>query len=210
LQQNHALLTAALQEQEKTDWDALLQQDPQEYLKQKHLQERRQAALQNTIAQARQLGALEAQERLKNHVQTSQREHQATLDKLPEWKDEKKAAAEKEEIAKELLSRGFPPEMVFGKYNRDGSPVLDQYGNIESPGLLDHRTLLLARDAMLYRKTMDKAKAAAKKVSDLPQKVERPGGGETNPLDGRTTAIKQLQKSGSVRDAAAVFDRIFK
>jgi hypothetical protein len=208
LQQNHALLTAALQEQDRIDWDALLQQDPQEYLKQKHLQERRQAALQDTLAKSRQLGAFEAQERLRLHVQTANAEHQATLDKLPEWKDAKKAAAEKEDIAKELIARGFEAEKVFGKYNRDGSPVLDQFGNIENPGLLDHRILLLARDAMLYRKTMDKAKAAAQKVSALPQKVERPGGGEINPMDGRGTAMKQLQKSGSIHDAARLIGLI--
>jgi hypothetical protein len=203
LQQNHALLVAALQEQDKIDWDALIQQDPQEYLKQKHLYDRRQAALQDTLAKSRQLGAAEQQERVKHLSDTVEREQQELLAKLPEWKDEKKAAADKQGIVQELLARGFEAERIFGKPFPDGTP------NPDAPGLTDHKILLLVRDAMLYRKTMEKAKTAAQKVSNLPQKVERPGGGETNPLDGRTTAIKQLNKSGSVRDAAAVFDRIF-
>jgi hypothetical protein len=203
LQQNHALLVAALQEQDKIDWDALIQQDPQEFLKQKHLQERRQAALQDTIAKGRQLSAYEQQERVKQLHATIQSEQQELLAKLPEWKDEKKAAAEKQGIVEELMSRGFEAERIFGKPFPDGTP------NPDAPGLTDHKILLLARDAMLYRKTMEKAKTAAKQVSALPQKVERPGGGEINSLDGRTSAMRHLQKSGSVRDAAAVFERMF-
>lgn len=196
LQQNHALLVAALQEQDKIDWDALLQQDPQEFLKQKHLQERRQAALRDTVAKGQQLSAYEQQDRVKALVETIEREQQDLLAKLPEWKDEKKANADKKAIVEELISRGFEPEVIFGKPFPDGTP------NPDAPGLTNHKILLMARDAMLYRKTMEKAKNAAQKVSNLPQKVERPGGAEINPLDGRGTAMKQLQKSGSIQDAA--------
>lgn len=199
LQQTQAMLVASLQEQQKIDWDTLLQQDPQEFLKQKHLLERRQAALQETMGRQKQLGAYERAEAKKSLIASLEKEHQAVLDKLPEWKDAKKADAERGAIIKELMDRGFEQERIFGKPDPDGSPSL------ENPGLTDHRILLMARDAMLYRQMMAKAQAAAKKVEHLPQRVERPGGGESNPLDGRTKAMKRLESTGSVRDAASLF-----
>jgi hypothetical protein len=60
---------------------------------------------------------------------------------------------------------------------------------------------------MLYDQMIAKASAAAKKVSTLPTKVERPGSGKTG-LDQRSSAFQRLTKSGSVDDAAAVFRSI--
>lgn len=198
-----AVLQAQLQEQSQIDWHKLRDENPTEFLKQWHLYSERQAAFQGLEGQRQQLAAKEHQENKRALMTHLQSEHQALLDKLPEWKDAKKADAERQDIVKELIERGFPPERIFGEPDADGTPSL------KNPGLTDHRILLMARDAMLYRKTMAQASAAAKKVTNLPQKVERPGVAETNPTDGRTTAMKQLHKSGSVQDAAAVFDRIF-
>lgn len=204
LQQAQAVLQAAFSEDQKTDWHALRESDPVEFLRRQHLSQERQAAFQQNQQRLQQLGAMEWQERVSNFVTTVQAEQQEILAKLPEWKDEKKASADKKQIAEDLLSRGFAAEQVFGKPFPDGTP------NPNAPGITDHKLLLLARDAMLYRKMMSKAKAAADKVGNLPQKVERPGGGETNATDGRTTAaMKRLNQSGSLRDAAAVFDKLF-
>jgi hypothetical protein len=153
-------------------------------------------------ARGQQLAHLEEQERISQLKSTIDQEHQAMLDKLPEWKDEAKAKADKKAIADELLARGFEPDRVFGKSRQDGSV------DPNMPGITDHKILLLARDAMLYRQMMSKAQTAAKKVSQLPQKVERPGSGESNGLDGRTRAMKQFSQTGSVRDAARVWEQI--
>jgi hypothetical protein len=203
---NHAqtLLASQLNEQSQIDWHALREQNPTEFLKEWHLFTERQAKYQQLQGQSQQLASIERAEAKKALVEHMTRESQATLEKIPEWKDEKKAVAEKQAIVKELLERGFERDRILGETDSDGTPKL------ENPGLTDHRILLLARDAMLYRQMMERASVASKKVPNLPQKVEKPGGGETNPQDGRTTAMKQLAKSGSVRDAASVFERMFK
>jgi len=197
LQQNHMLLTAALAEQDKIDWDALREADPQEFLKQQHLQQKRQAALHQINQQGRQIVALEHQERLTAHATKVQTEQQALLAKLPEWKDQAKRSAEEKLIADELISRGFEPERVFGKPHADGSP------NLEAPGITDHRILLLARDAMRYQQMMAKAKEAAKKVEQLPQRTVKPDTGSVS-IDKRGQQFQQLKKSGSPRDAVGL------
>jgi len=197
LQQAQSVLTAQLQEQNRIDWDALLEQDPIEYQKQKHLYDKRQAALQDIQIRGQQLAAQEHHERLKSYVQTVQTEQQELLAKLPEWKDAAKKSAEEKLIAEELLSRGFEPERVYGKTNPDGTP------DLSAPGITDHKIILLARDAMLYRQMMSKAKAAAQKVSNLPQRTVTPDAAPVS-IDKRGQQFQQLKKSGSPRDAVGL------
>lgn len=185
LQQAQALLAAQLQDQSQIDWQKLLDTDPVEYLKQQHLAQSRQAQLQQIAHEQQHLSArqqAEHSQQMRAFIETQQQE---LLAKLPEWKDESKAKAEKAQIKDYLKAQGFEDQ------------ALDS--------ISDHRAVLLARKAMMYDQMMVKAQAAAKKVSQLPQKVERPGGGGNNATDGRTAAMQRLQKSGSVNDAAAIF-----
>lgn len=183
---NYAIqLEGALAEQSKTNWQQLLETDPVEYLKQQHLYQQRQAAYQNAQqeqAKIYQQQQAEQAENLKTYLRTQQDE---LLAKLPEWKNEEKAKAEKEGIKKYLTDIGYKPEEVNS--------------------VADHRAVIMARKAMLYDNLMARAKDAAKKVAPLPAKVERPGVGELNPTDQRTAAQRRLAKSGSINDAAAVF-----
>lgn len=191
LQQAQNVLQAQLSEQSRIDWQKLLETDPVEYLKQQHLANTRQAELQRINQAQQQLHARNQQEQavqMHTYLQAQQNE---LLAKLPEWKDEAKATADKSAI-KDYLRKDVGLE----------DALIDN--------ITDHRLVIVSRKAMLYDQMMSKAKAAAKQVQNLPQKVERPGVADTNPMDGRTASMKQLQKSGSVRDAAAVFDRIFK
>jgi hypothetical protein len=185
LQQAQAVLQAQLQEQSQIDWQKLLETDPVEYLKQQHLAQTRQARLNQVAQEQQQIAArwqAEQAEQMRAFIQSQQQE---LLAKLPEWKDESKAKSEIEAIRSYLKGQGLEENHING--------------------ITDHRLVLLSRKAMLYDQMMSKAQTAAKKVAQLPQKVERPGGGESNPLDGRTAAMKRLEKSGSVRDAAAIF-----
>lgn len=189
LQQAQALLTAQLQEQGQIDWPKLLEADPVEYLKQQHLAQARQARLNQVLHEQQQLSARQQAEQDDASKAFLREQHEALLAKLPEWKDDAKAKAEKTRIADYLKAQGLSSEQINN--------------------MTDHRAVLLSRKAMLYDQMMSKAQAAAKKVAALPQKVERPGGGETSATDGRTTAMKQLAKSGSLRDAARVFENLF-
>lgn len=109
-------------------------------------------------------------------------QHQALLDKLPGWADAKVMMKETDEIRSYMTSQG--------------------YGDTEPLG--DHRAILAMRKAMLYDKLMERAKAGAKTIAKVAPKVERSSVAQTKP-DGRTTTMKRLQQTGSVRDAAAAF-----
>ena len=181
-----AQLEGALQQQSNIDWDALLNADPVEYLKQQHLMQQRQAALnqnqqeQNKVAQAFQT---EQANQHRSYLSTQQDE---LLAKLPEWKDDAKATAERTALKAYLKEQGYDDAAINA--------------------VSDHKAVIMSRKAMLYDQMMTKAQAAAKKVSNLPQKVERPGvATERNPLDGRNAAMQRHAKSGSIESAAAVF-----
>lgn len=184
LQKMQAQIEGALQQQQQIDWTQLLESDPVEYLKQQHLLQQRQAAYQQNIGEQQKLAAQFQADQQRMHSETLQAQQDALLAKLPEWKDETKAKADKTALRDYLLKEGYEREAV--------------------DGISDARAVLLARKAMLYDSMMDKARAAAKKVSTLPQKVERPGVGQVS-LDKRSQAFQRLSKSGSVDDAAAVF-----
>lgn len=186
LQRNAALLEAVLEQTQKTDWEALKQSNPIEFVNQWHLHTQRQAALDQTqreLSALNQKAQAEQAEALKAHLTAQQQE---LLAKLPEWKDEAKQKSERDALKTYLKTSGF-----------DESDI----NNIN-----DHRAVILGRKAMLYDQMMAKASAAAKKVANVPTKVERPGvQSERSPLDGRTAAMQRLNKSGKLEDAAAVF-----
>ncbi|MGE5452434.1 MAG: hypothetical protein ACM3VZ_11410 [Acidobacteriota bacterium] len=185
LQRMQAQLEVALQEQQKIDWEQLIQTDPQEYLKQKHLFEQRQAAWQQNIANQQQLAqAVEAEQNVQrqNHIKQQQ---EILLAKLPEWKDPKKAQAETLAIRQYLIDQGHDEQLV--------------------DTLADANMVLTARKAMLFDQMVSKAQAATKKVEALPQKVEKPGTGSSPSLDRRSASFQRLSKSGRIEDAASVF-----
>lgn len=185
LMRMQAQLEGALQEQQGIDWNALIEQDPQAYLQQKHLLEQRQAALQQNYAAQQQLSQqmqAEQAQQFQNHLKAQQEE---LLAKLPDWKDEAKAKAETTAIREYLASAGFPEQDINS--------------------VADAKVVVIARKAMLYDQMLNKAQAAQKKVATLPQKVERPGNGANPGLDKRSSSFQKLSKSGRVEDAAAVF-----
>jgi hypothetical protein len=194
-------LGAVLQEQSQINWQQLAESNPAEYIRQRHLFEQRQAAFQQAQAEQARVYQLQQAEQVESVRQYIAKQQQELLAKLPDWKDDKKAATAKQEIAKYLIETvGYAPEEVFPQQGADG--------RITSLGKIDHRDILLAHKAMLYDQLMSKAQAATKKVEKLPPKMERPGNGEAGKVDGRSAAMQRLSKSGSVEDAAAVFAQI--
>lgn len=200
LQRAQMQLEGALQDQQRIDWSALLETDPVEYLKQQHLAQARQSALQENQRQQQQINAVSQAENdaaYKIHLQ-SQREK--LLAKVPEWKDEAKQKAATAEITKYLIDFGYSSEAVTG-YDERGEKVGD--------GITDHLPVLLARKAMLYDQLMSKASVAAKKVANLPQRMERSAGNDAHTVDKRQASFQRLSKSGRVEDAGSVFASMF-
>ena len=188
LQRMQAQLEGALQQQQQTNWEELLQSDPVEYLKQQHQAQARQAQLSQVYAEQQRVAALQQAEAQQAHLRHLQAQQEDLLAKLPEWKDEAKSKAEKVAIREYLAQQGYEPDAINN--------------------IADARAVILARKAMLYDQMVGKASAAAKKVSTLPTKVERPGQGENPGLDRRSSAYQRLSKTGRAEDAAALFASI--
>lgn len=186
LQKMTAQLEGAIEQQDKIDWNALLESDPVEFMRQKHLRDTRQAALQKVHQESAEIQKrvqAEQAEAFRTHLQQQQEQ---LLAKLPEWKNEAKAKSEREALKSYLQEQGYDAKDV--------------------DAISDHKAVILGRKAMLYDQMMAKASAAAKKIQNAPTKVVQPGSTtETNPMDGRTRAMQRLAKTGSVDDAAAVF-----
>lgn len=185
LQKAAAVLEAQLQEQQNIDWQTLLETDPVEYLKQQRIAQARQANLQQTLAQQDQLKEIARAEQESSYRQHILAQREQLLAKVPEWKDEAKMKAGTAEIKDYLLKAG--------------------YSESEISNVHDHRAVLNVRKAMLYDQMIAKASLAAKKVQQLPQRVERSTGGDSQGLDRRQAAYQRLSKSGSVEDAGNVF-----
>jgi hypothetical protein len=189
LQKIQAQLEVALEQQQNIDWQHLIDNDPVEYLKQQHLFQQRQAAYQNNLQQLQHVEQLNQQEQQKAQSEFLRMQQEELLAKLPEWKDSAKAKAESQAIANHLLEMGFDQSQVSS--------------------IQEHKLIILAREAMLYRAMMNKANAASKKVASAPQKVLKPSVGESPAsLDKRSAAMRQLSKTGKVEDAAGLFAQI--
>ena len=188
LQRHQVQLEGALQEQSAINWQELLNADPVEYLKQQHLAQSRQAALQQNVQQQQNLASQANAERKQGHDLYLTDQRAQLLAKIPEWKDAAKQKAGTAELRAYLLEAGYSESDV---------------ANVD-----DHRAVVSVRKAMLYDQMMAKASVAAKKVANLPQRVERPAGNDSQGMDRRATAYQRLSKSGSVNDAAAVFSSL--
>lgn len=175
-----------LQEQEtQTNWRELLDSNPAEYLKQRHLLEERQAAFQRATAATQRLSQEQAQQAQQSYHQRLAQEHQALLDKLPEWQDADKARTEKAALAAYMQKAGV---------SEDAAKSAAHHADL----------LVMARKAMLYDQAQTKTVEAVKKVQALPPKTLKPGVSEVSATDGRTRGMKALARSGSTDDAANV------
>lgn len=170
---------AEYQRYQGVNLDALIDQDPVQALKvQRHMQalQQRHAALTQEAAQAQ---SYVQQQQAQVSQAMLQQEHQALIQAIPEWADSSKADAEKNAIKTYLKSIGYDDNAIAG--------------------LSDHRAVLLAREAMLYRKS--KSGSPVEKQVRAAPKIARPG--TTAPRSPQSTVqkIKADIRSGGGKNA---------
>ena len=192
-------LEAQLQPFEKMDWSAAYDSDPFNAMKLKEqrdqLREQRAALIQGFQAKQQQFQA---------HVKETQQqvlaaESEALLAKVPVWRNPEKAAQEKGEISGALTSHyGFTQGEVAQ--------------------IMDHRMLLVARDAAAYRKLLANKDAKVKQAREAPA-TAKPGAVaaqtngrvEFNKVRGK---LRELGTKGNHRAqenlATQLFERAFK
>ena len=178
------------QDSKSINWDDLRKNDPAEYsAKKTELSERkqdveriRQEAAQEYV-QSQQKQASEFQKQYQQYIQGEQTQ---LLTKIPEWKDEEKANAEKNKLTEFLLKNGFTKDDVMQAS--------------------DHRLIVLARKAWLYEQSQKDVDTAKKKVAKVP-KVMKPGAPKS-PDQTTREHIKRLEarlrQTGSKDDAFAL------
>lgn len=182
---NFAIATqSAMQEQAAVLTEELAATDPQEYLIQKHIFDKRQAQLVQAQQELGRIGQQQQQEQADAQRAYLTEQQEQLLAKLPDWKDPAKAKAEAGAIKEYLAAQGYTPQ------ERD---------------FTDHRAIVMAKKAMQYDALIERAGKAVKKVAALPVKVERSGNTETSKPDGRTEAMKRLERTGSIDAAANAF-----
>ena len=176
---------ARLQEFNSTDWEALKNEDPYQYMLKKDEYRDAQEKVQNVQQQQVIIQQERADEAQKARAHFVQQEYSKLVEALPEWND--KESTVKKDVQEYAKSVGFLPE--------------------EINQLADHRSVLVIKKAMEYDKLTTKVAPKKKAVKKVP-KVQKSGRGNSKE-DAATEAIKKkrarLQKSGKQHDAASVF-----
>lgn len=151
-------IEAGLAQYNGIDWNALIDSDPVQAVKldrqYRELQQQHNVKTQE-VAQAR--NSIQQQQQ-QQHEATLHQERQAVLAALPEWADEGKASKEKQLIVADLKARGFSDSDI--------------------QNLANHKAVLLARDAMLYRQQQAAKTVTEKQVRAAPR-IIKPGTAQT-------------------------------
>jgi hypothetical protein len=178
------------QDTAQIDWKTLREDDPAEYSARKsEIAERRQqidSMKQEALHAYQQSLAKQSHEAEAQRNQTLMAEHAMLLEKMPEWQNAEKAKTEKTEIAHYLMGLGFSEQEVYNA--------------------TDHKSILLARKAMLYDKGQKSIDTAKKRVVTVP-KVLKPGAPKPQEKQSqeRVTQLRsRLRTSGSLNDAFAL------
>lgn len=173
---------------QEPDWDALYEQNPLEYVRQKDLFREKQEQLAAAQFEQQRISALQAQEeaaRLSEQVKDAR----AKLhDAFPAWKDENKWKADRAKIRE------------YGK--KAG------YSDAELDRAYDHRAVSLLYKAMRYDELRAQRPQPQRKQAPV---MSRPSAPQSTPMRkaNEVTRDKQrLAKTGHVSDAAKLFERL--
>jgi hypothetical protein len=185
-------LAEALKQQspQEPDWNKLREENPAEFAEtwaawQHHTQ-------QMTKIEAARKEAIDrvTQDQIKHLNAHLESERAKLVEALPAWKDEAVATREREALYKFAQEKGG-------------------YTEAELNQVVDHRVMLLLRKAYLYDKAQSARPAVTAKIDAV--KAATPGPASTTrrpPTSERTKAKQRLAQTGSIRDAAALFEQM--
>jgi|SRR5215469_12933596 len=163
---------------QQPDWAKLLEENPTEYVRQRHTWETKQTELNQARAIQTELQRRDAEARQASMTQFAQEQKALLIQAIPEWSDPQKASQGARELDQYLSDQGVPPEM---RAQIDTAKVV-----------------LIARKAMLYDRALAKQAAArtagVKKNQQVAARVERPGAGRGVPTSA-TKEVARLQKA---------------
>ena len=190
--EQYAQLLGALQSQLQSsepqiDLERLYHEDPIEWVRQKEVMRERQeklGAIQSEQQRLSQVAQYEQQRAMAAQLASQQ---EALLAALPDWKDPKKAKAEKALVIESAKAAGFSDEDLKSVY--------------------DHRLVLLLRKAALFDQMVSKRQGIKPVVNNGPRTAKPGAAGRVSTTTESMRAQQRLAKTGRVDDAA---DAIFK
>lgn len=172
------------------NWEELQSKDPDEYSRQYvRYQQRiqRMQGIQQRIDGERQ----KTQEAEFNRMKSYREEQMALLNaKVPEWSDKVRFGKDKAEMEGYLKTHGVSPE--------------------DLASIMDHRQLLVIRDAMKWAALQKQKPSVLNKVRNKPMLL-KPGAQRAAKAGDETLAAKQrsrLKETGKVQDSIPVFKRL--
>ena len=171
---------------QEPDWARLQNEDPIQFSVEwtkRQIHQQKVAELENQLQWTNEKNR---RDEIAARDQTIAEEAERLAQAIPEWKDEEKARKGKEELVAFGRKAGFSDE--------------------ELKGVVDHRTVLVLRKAMMY----DRMVSGKTKVQNQQKLVPRQAPpSSTAPVQSSShrQAVKRLERSGSVRDAAALMGR---
>ena len=193
--EQYAQLLGALQAQLQSsepqiDLERLYHEDPIEWVRQKEVMRERQeklGAIQSEQQRLSQVSQYEQQRAMETQLASQQ---EALLAALPDWKDPKKAKAEKALVIESAKAAGFSDEDLKSVY--------------------DHRLVLLLRKAAMYDQMVSKRQGIKPVVNNGPRTAKPGAAGRVSTTTESTRAKQRLAKTGRIDDAASAIEHLLK
>jgi len=193
--EQYAQLLGALQAQLQSsepqiDLERLYHEDPIEWVRQKEVMRERQeklGAIQSEQQRLSQVAQYEQQRAMEAQLASQQ---EALLAALPDWKDPKKAKAEKALVIESAKAAGFTDEDLKSVY--------------------DHRLVLLLRKAALFDQMVSKRQGIKPVVNNGPRPAKPGAAGRVSTTTESVRAKQRLSKTGRIDDAASAIELLLK
>ena len=193
--EQYAQLLGALKQQLESaetpvDLERLRIEDPIEWITQRELLRDRQDKLAAIQSEQQRLSQLTAQQRAQEMQAHLASQQEALIQAVPEWKDSKKAQAEKALLVEFGKKIGFSDEELKNVY--------------------DHRAVIALRKAALYDQMMSKRGQIKPVINNGPRPAKPSAAGRVSTTTESTRAKQRLAKSGRVNDAASAIELLLK
>jgi len=193
--EQYAQLLGALKQQLESaeappDLDRLYNEDPIEWVRQRELLRDKQEKLAAIQSEQARLSQLTEQQRAKEFQAHLASQQEALIQAVPEWKDPKKAQAEKALLVEFGKKIGFSDEELKNVY--------------------DHRAVIALRKAALYDQMMSKRGQIKPVVNNGPRPAKPSAAGRVSQTTEATRAKQRLAKTGRVNDAVSAIELLLK
>ena len=193
--QQYAQLLGALQAQlqatePQVDMDRLYNEDPIEWVRTKEVMRERQEKALAIQAEQQRLSQVSQYEQQRAMEEQLSKEKDALLAALPEWRDPKKAQAEKALVVESAKAAGFSEDDLKSVY--------------------DHRLVLLLRKAGLYDQMVSKRQGIKPVVNNGPRPAKPGAAGRVSTTTEAVRAKQRLAKTGRVDDAASAIELLLR